>query len=52
VDLAQRLREAGVETQLYIYPEAGHTFGNPDLSTFLLRDLAFFDRYVKGEPSG
>jgi dipeptidyl aminopeptidase/acylaminoacyl peptidase len=49
-DLAALLREAGVETKFYIYPEAGHTFRNPDLTTFLLRDLAFFDHHVKGQP--
>lgn len=49
IDLADRLHAAGVQSTLYVYDGAGHTFRNPDLSTFLLRDLAFFDRYVKGE---
>jgi dipeptidyl aminopeptidase/acylaminoacyl peptidase len=52
VDLANRLSAAGAETTLYTYPDAGHTFRNPEMTTFLLRDLEFFDRYVKGEPSG
>jgi len=50
IDLSERLLEAGVETQLYLYPDAGHTFRDTDLTTFLRRDLAFFDRTVKGLP--
>ena len=48
-DLAARLRAVGVETNYYVYPQQGHTFRDPDLTTFLLRDLTLFDQYVKGE---
>ena len=48
-DLDARLRALGKSVEYFEYPGADHTFYGTDFNLFLERNLAFFDRYVKGE---
>lgn len=48
--LRDALLAANRNVDFYSYPGQGHSFTDPDWTTFMQRATAFFDTYVKGSP--
>ncbi len=46
-DLYEAARKQGTTVELYLYPNAGHTFEGRDWDLAMKRTAAFFDKYVK-----
>lgn len=50
VDLCQRLEAVGKTVECFNYPGLPHTFGGEGDQLFIQRTVAFFNRFLKGEP--